>query len=483
MAVAESTPATEHEALHESWMQQVQRILASNTFKVSATLQQLLQFLAERSVRGNAAEIKEYTIGIEALGRKQDFDPKTDPIVRVQMHRLRQKLREYYDSEGRDDSVLVELPRGHYALRFEILPTPPATPRRLEVSIADTGHGDLIPAEHEIEPEVAPPASRRSQIRRWFSARAAVALLCCLCFLLGAAISRHYLTQQQTRSSARPVSAADPVTDFWNSLLAGDPKPIIGYADAVFLLDSSNDLFRYRSGADDDRGALVDPHLARQDASNPFLVAQAGPLYYENGYTGTGELQAAARLAELLTRLGKTPIIISSRDVTADDLQQHTVIFLGSPSQNPAVAQLPPIGDLRFVAPDLNHEIWGGRIVNLHPSSGQAAEYQTERDPKTGVLKSDFSLFSVQPGILPGHFIVVMGGLDTKGTEGSALYATSISGVEELSKALAAAGLDSEKRFSPGFQALLRVHLENGYQVLDTSLVNVHPLPSTSSGN
>lgn len=433
--------ATEHDAQHEAYLHQVQRILASNTFKISATLQQLLQFLAERSLHDCATDLKEYTIGVEALGRKQDFDPKADSIVRVQMYRLRQKLGEYYDCEGREDAVWIELPNRHYALHFEILPTPPECKSDFKATMVPAG-SEVLPADRKFEVKSLPVVPR-CQIRR------------------------SYLTW----------ASANPVADFWDALLASDPNPIIDYADAIFLLDSSNDLFSYRSGAAGDRGARVDPHLARRNALNPFLVAQAGPLYYENGYTGTGELEAAVRLAELFTRLGKVPTILSSRDITGDDFRRHTVILLGSPGQNPAVAQLPPNGDFSFEFEDAdsNNGAWAGYIVYRQSSSGQTTEYRTERDPETGVLKSDFGLFSVQPGILPGHFLIVMAGLDTKGTEGSARYATSISGVEELSKALAAAGLDRAKRFSPGFQALLRVHLEKGYQVLDTSLVKVQP--------
>lgn len=470
----ETSSATEQDGLHETYLRQVERILASNTFKVSATMQQLLQFLAERSLRDNAADLKEYTIGTEVLGRRQEFDPKTDPIVRVQVHRLRQKLKEYYDSEGRDDSVVVELPKGHYVLRFQPLSTPPAAKSSLKAPLEARG-GEPAADEHTIERPGLPLAAHGRQGPRWLSARAVAGLLC---FLLGAAIFGYFLGQREGRSSGRAAPSADPVTSFWNSVLASDSHPIIGYADAVFLLDSSNDLFRYRSGAVAARGELVNPDLARQDASNPGLVAQAGSLYYENGYTGTGELQAIASLVQLFTRLGKTPTVLSSREITTDDLREHTVILLGSPSQNSAVAQLPPSGDFRFEVPDPNHEIWGARIANLHPVSGQAVEYQTERDPSTGVLKADFGLFSVQPGISPGHFLVVMAGLDTTGTEGSAQYATSIDGVEDLSRALTAAGLGGEKTFSRGFQALLCVHLENGYQVLDSTLVAVHPFPA-----
>jgi hypothetical protein len=97
----------------------VQRIVNSKTFQSAPTLQQLLRFLATRALEEHTDEIKEYTIGVEALGRKPDFDPKTDPIVRVQVYRLRQKLKEYYELEGAQESIVVEIPKGHYLPKFE----------------------------------------------------------------------------------------------------------------------------------------------------------------------------------------------------------------------------------------------------------------------------------------------------------------------------------------------------------------------------
>jgi hypothetical protein len=85
------TPVPNPEELSaEQNQQQLQRILHSNTLRNSITLQQLLQFLVARSMQENPDGLKEYTIGVEAFGRKPDFDPKTDTIVRVQTHRLRQ---------------------------------------------------------------------------------------------------------------------------------------------------------------------------------------------------------------------------------------------------------------------------------------------------------------------------------------------------------------------------------------------------------
>ena len=99
----------------EHCLRQTQRVLQSVAFRNASTLQQLLQFLTSRALDNSPPELlKEYTIGVEGFGRPPDFDPKTDTIVRVQIHRLRQKLKEYYDSEGRHDLriFLSRFPRG-----------------------------------------------------------------------------------------------------------------------------------------------------------------------------------------------------------------------------------------------------------------------------------------------------------------------------------------------------------------------------------
>jgi hypothetical protein len=115
--------------------------------------------------------------------------------------------------------------------------------------------------------------------------------------------------------------------------------------------------------------------------------------------------------------------------------------------------------------------------VNTHPRANEAPIYRTERDPVTQVLKTDYSLITIQPGVVPGRYIVNIGGLDTTGTEGAVLFATSKPGVEELTRDLAAQG-ESATRDSPAlFQALLSVRLEKGYEVLGASLVSVHTLP------
>jgi hypothetical protein len=448
-------------------------------------LQQLLQFLTVRVFEGGTDGLKEYTIGVEAFGRPQDFDPKTDTIVRVQIHRLRQKLAEYYDSDGSRDPILVEIPKGHYLPTFE-----PAADSDRNINRVSTP--ELNASASAVTPQIGPNTERvgsdtgleNRRLGRFFFSRMAIAAAAAIFvfaigFLAGTKLLRSGTAGSPAIASSQLASAnsADPVRAFWASFLGNDSAPVIAYPDAVFLLDDSNDLFRFRRGASDDRGALVDPHLAQQFASNPALVAKAGQLYYENGYTGAGELQGIAMLSSLFGQMGVKVTIKPSRDITPDDLRQHNVILLGSPFQNVAVAQLIAMGDFNFKNPDSRHEQWRAQIVNAHPRANETSTYGTERDPSTQALKTDYSLITIQSGVIPGRYIAVLGGLDTTGTEGATLFATSRAGIEDLNRVLAGSGVSEAKGEMPQFQALIRVRLEKGYDVLGATLVAVHGFP------
>ncbi|RSL19032.1 hypothetical protein EDE15_4645 [Edaphobacter aggregans] len=470
---------------------QVRRVLRSTTFRNATTLQQLLGFLAFRSIAGAAENLKEYTIGVEALGRKSDFDPKIDPIVRVQSHRLRVKLKEYYEVEGRHDPILILIPKGHYLPTFEVVSS---TQTRAESIGSEIVASDPLLADGDgrrHQQTASPRSVERNQgvAKRWTRPQAIflaamLAVFALAGYWLGRLRSNGPSESDFTTASAWPSNERKPHDSaelFWWKFLDNDVSPVIGYPDAVFLLDDSNDLFRFRHGASDNRGAVVDPHLARQFASNSKLVGMAGPLYYENGYTGTGELESIAMLSGLLNRIGAKPIIKASRDITPDDLDRHNVILLGSPFQNVAVAQLLTVGDFSFRNPDERHEQWRGQIIDTHPAVGSKAIYTTERDVSTRMLTTDYSLVTITAGVTPGRHIAFLGGLDTKGTQGATMFATSVSGIEEIEKALAAPASTNHENPTP-FQALVRVKLAKGYQVLGAELVAVRPLlPSNAS--
>jgi adenylate cyclase len=109
------------------------RILASPCFVQSERQQRFLKFIVAESLAGHTDRLKGYTIAVEVFDRDVSFDPGIDAIVRVEAARLRAKLREYYEREGRTDPVRFELPKGAYLIRMawrppEINPPPQEPP-------------------------------------------------------------------------------------------------------------------------------------------------------------------------------------------------------------------------------------------------------------------------------------------------------------------------------------------------------------------
>lgn len=137
---------------------QLERILASASFRQTERSAGLLRYLVERSLKGADERVKEYTVGVEALGRGAEFDPRTDPIVRAEASRLRERLARYYASDGQQDAVVIELPRGTYAVRFSTRP-------KLQAPVVPTGE------------VVSPPVPNRTPRRILPLALGAVAVL------------------------------------------------------------------------------------------------------------------------------------------------------------------------------------------------------------------------------------------------------------------------------------------------------------------
>ncbi len=98
---------------------QLEKILESEEFKNKRRLQRFLSYVVEETLVGNAPLIKGYTIGLEVFDKDQSFDPQTDAIVRVEAGRLRRLLEHYYLDEGKDDPILIDLPKGKYTPTFE----------------------------------------------------------------------------------------------------------------------------------------------------------------------------------------------------------------------------------------------------------------------------------------------------------------------------------------------------------------------------
>ena len=123
--------------------EELERVLSSACFARSEGLSRLLRFLVERQLEGREGELKESLIGVEVYGRRPDYDPKLDSTVRSEMARLRARLSKYYSTEGSQDLLVIELPKGGYVPSFrQPEPVPVlqrARPKRLRLAACLAG--------------------------------------------------------------------------------------------------------------------------------------------------------------------------------------------------------------------------------------------------------------------------------------------------------------------------------------------------------
>lgn len=129
---------------------QMHRILADPGLQASPARRNLLQFIVEESLAGRAERLKGFTIAVGVFGRNDDFDPQTDPVVRVEARRLRRDLHSYYITTGKRDPVVISIPKGGYVPQFEWR----------EVEAAPNAPSP---------PPAAPPAKVTGPPRRWLA--------------------------------------------------------------------------------------------------------------------------------------------------------------------------------------------------------------------------------------------------------------------------------------------------------------------------
>ena len=99
--------------------EQLVRILNSGPFHQSQRRQRFLEYLVNETLAGRGERLKAYNVALEVFDRPETFDPTVDPLVRIEAARLREKLREYYGTEGQSDAIHIDLPKGTYAPLIE----------------------------------------------------------------------------------------------------------------------------------------------------------------------------------------------------------------------------------------------------------------------------------------------------------------------------------------------------------------------------
>src|SRR6202040_4005101 len=118
---------TDDLASDKRW-QLVQRIVSSPPFQKSTRLRDLLHFITEQTIHGKAHELTEQHIGNALFHKPSDYSPLEDSSVRVHARQLRLKLHEYFNEDGRNESLILEIPKGAYAPAFRTVTKPPTPP-------------------------------------------------------------------------------------------------------------------------------------------------------------------------------------------------------------------------------------------------------------------------------------------------------------------------------------------------------------------
>jgi Tol biopolymer transport system component len=194
----------------------LEKVLDSATFRGAERSRRLLRFVVEQTLQGRADRLKDYTLGAEALERGDEFDPRTDPIARVEMSRLRSRLDVYYATDGAADALRIVVPKGGYIPRFEARSTAAEAPADGRVGLA---------AEMTVGPDR--PAS---SVWRWSMVWVALAAA-----VLAATVT-WWLARRQDRPGDRTETRLElttpPTADPVSLALSPDGRILVFVADA-----------------------------------------------------------------------------------------------------------------------------------------------------------------------------------------------------------------------------------------------------------
>src|SRR3954453_9822962 len=213
----------------------LQRIVTSPQLESSPSLCRFLRYVVEETLAGRGGMIKEYSLGAEVFTRGDDFDPRIDPIVRVQARTLRARMAKYYEGPGAGDPIIIDLPKRTYVPEFTTreLGVPLATPP-IEIE------AEPVPAEATAPIVNAPPVVGAPRQTRRTTARVVAAGI--LVALAGAALSW---------SVGQPHRQHDP-----------DPIAQEQYIRGRFLMDRHNEKALRKSVASFERAIAKDAHFA-----------------------------------------------------------------------------------------------------------------------------------------------------------------------------------------------------------------------------
>jgi hypothetical protein len=407
----------------ELFLEQINRLVASHALHGSESLCKLLRYLAKHAVEHPGSPIKEFQIATEVFGRSADFDPQLDSMVRVQAGRLRSKLAEFYNADGLEDDIIVELPKGTYVLSFH-----------------HRNHGSAKSAPNEHNGGVRKEASEKSTERRWGTEVISLSI-----FLAAAITVIVWLLATRNTAPVGATSASEPVPAafrvFWKGFASGPEEPWVVFSNAAFIGRPETGM-RYRD--------------AQRDAGVPIL----------DHYTGVGEVLAVHELDRVFGLLQRRIRVKRGSLFSLDDAKNNNLIFIGSPVENLSLLEIP--GTQEFVFEQLTSGPRKGdhAIINKHPQPDEGKEFFAT--PSGVPLTEDYALLGLVKGINPGQSVLILAGNTTIGTQAAVEYVCRQSSLEEL---LLRLSVSQNGELRP-FEAVIRAKVARGVPV-ETELVAI----------
>ena len=404
-------------------LRQIDRLIASDVLHGSESLCKLLRYLAHHALEHPGVPLKEYQIATEEFSRPADFDPAVDSMVRVQAGRLRVKLAEYYAAKGADDPVRIELPKGTYTLAFHHRQPGDSRPHASEPHANEPFHS-------------APPQTSH----KWLMA------VITLSVLLAAALAALYFTRHgvSLASVSEDKATASAFHVFWRPFLSAPEEPWIVFSNAAFIGRPETGM-RYYNSAHDPQDAIWDH------------------------YTGVGEVLAVHNLDQVFSALHRNIRVKRGSLFSLDDVKNNDLIFVGSPSENLTLLEIPGTHEFVFQRMESGPRTGDLAIVNVHPQAGEEKSYFASRS--TAPLTEDYAVVGLMPGLNPSRYVMIIAGTTTFGTQGAAEYVCRQNSVEELLLRLSVSDTGGLKPF----EALLRVKIAKGVPVA-TELVSLRKI-------
>src|SRR5579871_684506 len=405
----------------EQCFQQIERLTKSHSLHSSESLCKLLRYLAEHSLDHPGIALKEYQIATEVLGRPAGFDPQSDSTVRVQAGRLRVKLAEYYAQEGVDDPILVEIPKGSYALTFHLRPSK-AGPALLPGPQMQPGEKAFVFA----------PSNRG-----WATAVVVLSVLLAASFITSAVVLSQRARPQMGFAAPLPVA----YQLFWSRFVTSPQQPWVIFSNGSFVGRPETGM-RYFNPTTDTRSFILDH------------------------YTGVGEVLAIHQLDHVFYMLNRPLRVKRGALFSLDDAKNNDLIFVGSPSENLTLVDLPGSREFIFQRLDSGPRKGDLAVLNVHPEGGEPKLFLAT--PANQPTVDDYAVVSLLPGLDPSRSILILAGNSTFGTQAAVEYVCREDSIKELLQRLRVSKASDLK----SFEALLHVKIAHGVPVT-TELIAV----------